>query len=129
MISAQDNLQSCNDNTHYDTIIDETHFESHTLGQPFNSNNDIRNSKNNYFFGYKKERDCKDTFECQREQSNRTGTAATRDPSSKTDEHQFAKLHTTYGKTAGTNSGNSATANNHRKNLKLRQQNMDHDYR
>ena len=45
------------------------------------------------------------------------------------DQQRSVKRPSISSKTAGANSSLAATANNHRKNLKLRQRNMDHDYR
>ena len=121
---------SGNDNKDSDSIVNENHFESHTFGPSFklNKSETNGNSKNNTF-DYKEERNRKNNKYNRKSGSKPGSSTASKIPlHSRQGDQEFYNLDSTYGKTAGPNPSISAT-NNHRKNLKLRQQNMDHDYR
>ena len=125
----EDSSGNDNNDDDSDSIANENHFESHTFGPSFNIKRPITEGGHHTIiesFDYKEETDHK-------QNSRKIGVnkrePSSRNLSSRSGEQLFAKLQSTYVKTAGVNSSISATANNHRKNLKLRQQNMDHDYR
>ena len=126
----EDNFEdsSGNDNKDSDSIVNENHFESHTFGTSFKLNKKDLNSTNNTF-NYKEERTHKYNKYNKKSGSKASSSTASKIPiHSRPGDQEYYNLESTYGKTAGANSSISAT-NNHRKNLKLRQQNMDHDYR
>ena len=131
-IPREDNFEdsSGNDIKDSDSIVNENHFESHTFGPSFklNKNESDINLKNNTF-NYKEERTRKYNKHNKKAGSKASSSTASKIPiHSRPVDQEYYNLESTYGKTAGANSSISAT-NNHRKNLKLRQQNMDHDYR
>ena len=121
---------SGNDNKDSDSIVNENHFESHTFGPSFKLNKTETNANpKNSTFEYKEERNRKYNKYTRKSGSKSSSSTASKIPLHlRPGDQEFYNLESTYGKTAGPNSSISAT-NNHRKNLKLRQQNMDHDYR
>ena len=129
---GEDNFEdsSGNDIKDSDSIVNENNFESHTFGPSFklNKKESNGNSKNNTF-DHKEERTRKYNKYNRKAGSKNSNSTASKIPlHSRQGDQEIYNLEPTYGKTAGANSSISAT-NNHRKNLKLRQQNMDHDYR
>ena len=110
-----------------DSIVNENHFES--FGPSFNIKSSITEGGHHTLiesFDYKEKTEHKQKL---RKKGVHKREPSSRNQGSRSGDQQLAKLQSTYVKTAGVNSSISATANNHRKNLKLRQQNMDHDYR
>ena len=121
---------SGNDNKDSDSIVNENHFESHTFGPSFKLNKTETNGNlKKSSFDYKEERNRKYNKYNRKSGSKSSSSTASKIPLHlRPGDQEFYNLESTYGKTTGPNSSISAT-NNHRKNLKLRQQNMDHDYR
>ena len=116
------------DNHESDSVLRDSRAVFYTSESPLKIEGHPGQHKSNYFL-YTEKLGHKNSAHLDRKELNHINNTVVVNSGSTSCEQQFLNRQSTYSKTAGVNSSISATANNHRKNLKLRHQNMDHDYR
>ena len=124
---AQNQTSSAKNNDFY-FISKKNYFKSQKDSPPRHFDSQIQQHKNN-IVAYNRPTNYKKVFRSLIDEAAASENSIKKTSSSDSGEQELINLQNIYVKTAGANLNISATANNHRKNLKLRHQNMDHDYR
>ena len=124
---AQNKTSSANKND-LDFISKKGYSRSQKDSPPWHFDSQIQQHKNNTL-AYNRTTNYRKVFRSLIDEAAASENSLKVTPSSDSGERGLIYLQNIYVKTAGANLNISATANNHRKNLKLRHQNMDHDYR
>ena len=124
---AQNKTSSANNND-FDFISKKGYSKSQNDSPPWHFDSQIQQHKNNTL-AYNRPTNYRKIFRSLIDEAGASENSLKVTPSSDSGEQELKNLQNIYVKTAGANLNISATANNHRKNLKLRHQNMDHDYR
>ena len=124
---AENKTSSANNND-FDFISKKGYSKSQNDSPPWHFDSQIQQHKNNTL-AYNRPTNYRKIFRSLIDEAGASENSLKVTPSSDSGEQELKNLQNIYVKTAGANLNISATANNHRKNLKLRHQNMDHDYR
>ena len=124
---AENKTSSANNND-FDFISKKGYSKSQKDSPPWHFDSQIQQHKNNTL-AYNRPTNYRKVFRSLIDEAAACENSLKVTTSSDSGEQELINLQNIYVKTAGANLNISATANNHRKNLKLRHQNMDHDYR
>ena len=124
---VQNQTSSANNND-FDFISTKNYSKSQKDCPPRHFDSQIQQHKNN-IVAYNRPTNYRKVFRYLIDEAAASENSIKKTSSSDSGEQELINLQNIYVKTAGANLNISATANNHRKNLKLRHQNMDHDYR